>query len=414
MIYDAVVIGGGPAGIMAAGRASERGARVLLLEKNNKLGLKLLATGHGRCNVTNTSADDKQKISIYGPNSKFLFSAFNKFSVNNVLNFFNKLGVSTKIENHGRVFPESDQATDIQLALIKYLEKDDVEIRYNAEVKKVVGVNDKIDKVVLMNGEEILSKNFIIASGGKSYPDTGSTGDGYTWLANLNHSINTPRPALTPVVVKEKIVEQLEGLSFKDIGLNIYQNKKKLINRSGDIIFTADGISGPAIIDLSSKLGTLLPGLTVIKIDFYPETTKNELKEKMQHDFHHSNNKMIKNYLSVLTSPRLVSVILELTNINEKKPVSTVTKKERQGLVDMLKEFTLEVKELKDFNRAMITAGGLDIKEVDSKTMRSKLYSNLLLAGEVLDLDGPSGGYNLQICWSTGYLAGDSIDIDNG
>jgi hypothetical protein len=408
MVYDVIVIGGGPAGMMAAARAGERGARALLLEKNNQLGIKLLATGHGRSNITNLLADKKETINIYGGH-KFLFSVFNKFSVEDTIEFFNNLGVATKEEDRGRIFPLSDKAIDVRGALIKYLKQSNVEIRFGAEVKKIKTNDNKITKVILSNGEEVLGKNFIISTGGKSYAQTGSTGDGYKWLEELGHKIIIPRPALTPVVVKEKIVKDLEGLSLKDIGISIYKNKKKIINRTGEVMFTADGVSGPVIIDLSERVGATLPAPTFLKIDFKPEFDAAELDKKLQNDFHAAHNKMFKNYLSSLVPPKLMPVIIKLSGVDEKKQVNVIAKLERQKLVGALKEFTLEIEELKGFSRAMITAGGVDVKEVDPKTMRSKIYKNLFLAGEILDLDGPSGGYNLQICWSTGYAAGDSV-----
>lgn len=411
MIYDVVIIGGGPAGMMAAGRAGERGASVLLLEKNNSLGLKLLATGHGRCNITNISADSKDTIGVYGDNAKFLLSAFHRFGVVDTMDFFADLGVETKTEDHGRVFPQSDLSIDVQLALNKYLENNKVEVRVGAEVKKIFAKDKGIEKIILGSGEEIFGQNFVVTTGGKSYPETGSTGDGYGWLESLGHTINTLRPALTPIIVKEKIVKQLEGLSLANIKLSVYQDKKKVISTLGEIIFTSDGISGPAIIDLSSRIGTFLPVPTTIQIDFKPEFETSELEKKIQNDFHHSHNKMFKNYLASLVPPKLAPVILQLTNISELEPVNTITKEERQVLVRALKEFSLEVKELKGFDKAMITAGGVDVREVDPKTMRSRLYENLFMAGEILDLDGPTGGYNLQICWSTGYVAGENVSF---
>ncbi|MDD4271192.1 MAG: NAD(P)/FAD-dependent oxidoreductase [Patescibacteria group bacterium] len=411
MVYDVVVIGGGPAGMMAAARAGERGARVLLVEKNNQLGVKLLATGHGRSNFTNMLADKKETVGVYGKNYKFLFSAFNKFGVQKTVEFFVGLGVAAKEEDRGRIFPKSDKAGDIRESLIKYLKKGGVEVWLNVEVKKIVAKDKKIEKIILANGQEIFSKNFIITTGGKSYPETGSSGDGYKWLKSLGHKIITLRPALTPIVLKEKIVKDLEGLSLKNIGINVYQNNKKIISRAGDIIFTADGLSGPAIIDLSERVGALLKAPIFIEIDFKPETEAAELEKKLQNDFHKDGRKIFKNYLAGLVAPKLMPVIIKLSGIDEKKQINAIAKPERQALIKALKEFTLEVKELKGFNKAMITAGGVDIKEVDPKTMRSRLYENLFLAGEILDLDGPTGGYNLQICWSTGFTAGDSAGL---
>ena len=411
MIYDIIVIGGGPAGMMAAGRAGERGARVFLFEKNNQLGVKLLATGHGRSNFTNISADKKETISVYGKNYKFLFSAFDKFGVSDVIDFFEDLGVAIKEEDNGRIFPKSDKAGDIKQALIKYLKRSGVEVKCGAEVKKIIAKDKKIEKIILANGQEFYAGNFIVTTGGKSYAETGSTGDGYKWLSGLGHKIITPGPALTPVTVKEKIVKNLEGLSLKNIKISVYENKKKIISRNGEIIFTSDGVSGPAIIDLSQRIGAILPAPTFLRIDFKPEIEAAQLEKKLQNDFHLAASKMFKNYLAGLVAPKLTPVIIRLSGINEKKQVNAITKVERQALVKALKEFTLEIKELKSFNKAMITAGGVDVKEVDPKTMLSKLYENLYLAGEILDLDGPTGGYNLQICWSTGYAAGDSANF---
>lgn len=411
MLYDVIVIGGGPAGLVAAGRAGERGARVLLLEKNNQLGVKLLMTGHGRCNFTNLLADGKATAGVYGKNYKFLLSVFRKFGVRETINFFAELGMVAKAEERSRVLPLSDKAGEVRESLIKYLEKSGVEVKLGAEVKKVLAVDGKIVKVILSSGREFSAKNFIISTGGKSYPETGSTGSGYEWLLAIGHHIITPRPALTPIIVKEKIVKSLEGLSLKNIGISVYQNNKKIISRIGEILFTADGLSGPAIIDLSGRIGELLSVPTFLKIDFKPEIEPIALDKKLQNDFHEAHGKMLKNYLAGLVPPKLLPVIIKLSGADERKQVSDITKPERQALVHALKDFTLEVKGLKDFNKAMVTAGGIDVKEVDPRTMRSRLYENLFLAGEILDLDGPSGGYNLQICWSTGYLAGESVSF---
>jgi len=412
MIYDLAVVGGGPAGMMAAGRAGERGARVILLEKNDSLGIKLLLSGGGRCNFTNLTADDKGAMAVYGRNHKFLFSAFHRFGVKSVLRFFADLGVTTEAGDKGRVFPKSGRAEDIRQALLKYLEKYKVEIRHGAAVSGLVARENAIRGARLRGGGEILSKNFVIATGGRSYPSTGSTGDAYGWLASLGHTVNTPRPALTPVVVKEKIVKKLEGLSLKDAGLNVLAGKKIVARCRGDMVFTSDGLSGPAVIDLSGRIGSLLSaGALKLEIDLFPDSEKSELDKKIRQDFHESNNKQLKNYLVRLTSPRLAPVILEISGLNGARAVSDIKKEERVRLTGALKGFILEVKGLKGFDRAMITAGGVATFEVDPKTMRSRFYPNLFFAGEALDLDGPSGGYNLQICWSTGYTAGDSVSF---
>jgi len=411
MIYDCLVIGGGPAGLMAAGRAGERGARVLLLEKNNQLGLKLLASGGGRCNFTNRLADRKETISLYGKSSKFLFSAFYSFGVQETIDFFNELGLTAKEEDHGRIFPLSNRAADIRQALVKYLKQSGVEIKLGAEVKEIIAHGDKINKVILTDGREFSANNFIIATGGKSYPQTGSTGSGYIWLKDLGHKIIEPRPALTPVVTGEKIVKDLQGLSLKDIGISLYQNKKKIISRIGEIIFTADGLSGPAIIDLSGWISASLLKPIFLKLDFKPAIELSALEKKLQNDFHQAHNKMLKNYLAGLLPPKLLPAVIKSAGVDGQKQVNNINKAERRALVRVLKEFTLEIAGVKGFDKAMVTAGGVDLKEVEPRTMRSRLYKNLYLAGEILDLAGPTGGYNLQVCWSTGFLAGEKVNF---
>lgn len=411
MRYDVAVIGGGPAGMMAAGRAGERGARVILLEKNPSLGLKLLATGHGRCNLTNLSADAKTAIGAYGKNGKFLLSSFYKFGVKDLIEFFESRGVITKAEDNGRVFPASDKAGDILNVLKNYLLEAKVEIRYNAEVKEIFGQDKKIVKIILADGDEIVADKFIVATGGMSFPGTGSTGDGYGWLEKLGHMIVRPRPALTPVMVKESFIKELEGLSLREVEISVLQDGKKIASKTGEAIFTADGMSGPVIINLSEAIGRLLPGKISLRIDFRPELDSAGLDKQIQRDFQADNNKLLKNYLSGILPARAATVIAKLIGVDAEKKINLVTKEERKKLGKILKELTLEIKGLKGFDRAMLTAGGVALKEIDPSTLRSKLFANLFLAGEILDLAGPTGGYNLQICWSTGFAAGDSAAL---
>jgi predicted Rossmann fold flavoprotein len=407
-IYDIVVIGGGPSGMMAAIRAGRLGARVLVLEKNKKLGVKLLATGNSRCNITNISADLRQNIGVYGRNAKFLFSVFAKFGVADTLDFFLDSGVVTKIEDHGRVFPQSNQASDVQAALMRNLSANNVVLRFEACVKNILTQGGKIEKVILADGEEVFGKNFIIATGGKSYPATGSNGDGYLWLNNLGHTVNNPRPALTPLVVREDVVKRLEGLNLQNVRLEVWKDKKKITDCQGGIIFTSDGVSGPVVIDLSGHIGALLPAAVMLRIDFYPGITEQDFAEELQYKFHHNRNKILKNIIADILPDRLAAVIIELSGISGQKEPCAIAKRERDALVRMIKEFPLNVERLKGFEKAMLTAGGVDVKEVNPANMRSRLYHNLFLAGEILDLSGPTGGYNLQICWSTGYIAGEN------
>ncbi len=413
MLYDLIVIGGGPAGMMAAGRAAENGARVLLLEKNDQLGVKLLITGKGRCNITNTEPELKKFIGQYGQNGKFLFTALNKFSPQDTLLFFDNLGVATKVERGQRVFPASDRADAVLSALIKYLKKNQVETRLNVEVEKIVTrLRDKnsIEKIILTNGQELIAKNYLIATGGKSYPGTGSTGTGFEWLKKMGHHIIQPQPALVPIVVQEPWIHELEGLSLKNVAISLYQNNKKMDSRFGEAIFTHNGLSGPIILDMGKKIGELLTkGVVSLKIDFKPALDEKTLDQRIQEDFLNFKDKMFKNSLAWLLPQKMVPVIIKLSGIETNKKVNIINKIERQKLLGLLKNFTLQVKKTAGFGAAIITAGGVDLKEIDPQTMRSKIIDNLYLSGEILDLDGPTGGFNLQVCWSTGYVAGNGI-----
>lgn len=395
--------------MMSAGRAAELGAKVLLLEKNNQLGTKLLCTGKGRCNITNNTDEVKKMVERYGQNGKFLFSAFNKFKVEDTVNFFENLGVKTKVERGERIFPESDRARDVQSALVKYMRQGEVEIMTNAQVKNILVEKKAIKKIVLEDGQELEADKYIICTGGKSYPLTGSTGDGYKWLEKMRHTIVTPRPALTPIVIKERFIRELEGLSLKNVEINLFKDNKKIDSRFGEALFTGNGMSGPIILDISRKIGEELPNKLKLKIDFKPALDFVKLDERVQRDFADNSNKLFKNSLNELLPQKLIPLFIRLSEINPDKKVNSITKEERKKFLHLLKEFELEVIDLTGFDKAIVTAGGVDISEVDPKTMQSKIIKNLYLAGEILDIDGPTGGYNLQVCWSTGFVAGENV-----
>ncbi|MBU4216555.1 NAD(P)/FAD-dependent oxidoreductase [Candidatus Parcubacteria bacterium] len=409
MNYNIIIIGGGPAGMMTAGRAGELGQQVLLLEKNQSLGIKLLATGHGRCNLTNMFADKKELIDCYGKNSKFLMSAFHRFGVKETLDFFKTRGVVTKVEDNGRVFPKSDKARDVLQVLTNYLDENKVQIKYGAIVKKIIKKDDKIEKIILESGEELMADKFVICVGGQSYPGTGSTGDAYAWLEKLGHNIVKPRPALTSLILNDTFVKAVEGVSLQNIGITLKKDNKKMNTKSGSIIFTADGVSGPAIIDMSREVDLSVSGKFSLSLDLLPHVNEADLDLQLQKEFQRDGNKMIKNSLTPLAPSRLGVLLLWLLNIDPEKQLSVMTKDERRGIVRLLKSFSLEIKDVKGFDKAMITAGGVDTREVNPKTMQSKIIENLYFAGEILDLDGPTGGYNLQICWSTGHAAGEAL-----
>lgn len=406
MKYDLIVIGGGPAGMMAAGRAGELGARVLLLEKNKSLGLKLLITGKGRCNITNDTDDERQLIEKFGPHGKFLFSSLHRFGVRAVMDFFQERGVPVKTERGGRVFPVSDRSKDVLDALVNYLKESGVKIMANAKVKDLIKKGGKIIKVVLTDGQELSADRFIIATGGKSFPGTGSTGDAYAWLEKLGHQITKLSPALTSVVVEEDFIKDLEGLSLLNVEISAYQDGKKFDSRFGEAVFTADGLSGPVILDMSKSIGQRLPGVE-LKIDFKPALDFPDLDKRIQGDFQIFNKKFFKNGLDELLPQKATPIFVALSGIDPLRKVGTISREERKKIVHLLKEFTFKVKDLSGYGQAIVTSGGADLGQIDPKTMKSKVIDNLYLAGEVLDLDGPTGGYNLQVAWSTGYAAGE-------
>lgn len=412
MFYDLIVIGGGPTGMMAAGRAAELGAQVLLLEKNKNLGIKLLSTGHSRCNLSN-AVPIRELINSFGENGKFLFSAFSKFGPEEVINFFNERGLETKIEKNNRVFPKSDKSVDVLKTLATYLKENKVKIIFEANVKKIMEKNQIISKVSLVDGREFSAKNYLIATGGLSYPTTGSTGDAYKWLKSLGHKIIKTYPALAPIIVREKFVKELEGLSLVDAEFTLKKDDKILNKKRGEAIFTADGLSGPVIFALSANAAKNLPEVELI-IDLMPEKKLSELDQYWQEKFNFQQNKQIKNVLGEIFPSRLAEKILEIAGIDLTAKINQINKFERKKICAVIKNLNFKIIKVAGYDKAMLTTGGLDLKEVDQKTMSSKLIKNLLVAGEVLDLDGPTGGFNLQACWSTGRLAGESALITNG
>ena len=408
--YDLIVIGGGPAGMMAAGRAGAKGANVLLLEKNDRLGMKLAITGKGRCNITNAEFDISSLVKKYGRTGKFLFSAFNKFGPQDIIDFFNNRNLSTKIEKNNRVFPDNAKACDVIEVLKLYLKENSVDIMTNVEVKFINFNKSHIENIILKDDRELSAKEYLICTGGKSYPLTGSTGDAYKWLSEIGHKIISPQPALTSIILKEDWVKDLEGLSLKNIVVNVYQKNKKVLSKFGEALFTNDGLSGPIIIDMSKAIGELLQiGEVDIQIDFIPDLTEEELDQKIQNDFKEFSNKLYRNSLNSLLPQKLITAIVKLSVVDPEKKVNSITREERRRIVFLLKHFVLQVSKLSGFDKAVITTGGVDVKNIDPQTMRSKIIDNLFIAGELLDFDGPTGGYNLQICWSTGFVVGDNF-----
>jgi len=404
--FDVAVIGGGPSGMMASGKAGEAGAKVLLIEKNKTPGKKLLLTGKGRCNFTRAEFNERLFVEDFGKGGKFLLSALFNFGAEDVIGFFEKHKLKTKIERGKRVFPATDQAEDVLNVLIRYLEENKVQVMGGTRVVDLEREGNRIKRLVTSKGD-ILAKNFIICTGGKSYPLTGSAGDGYDFARKLGHKIITPEPALVPIKIKEKWAGDLQGLSLKNVQINVFQNGKKQDDRFGEMLFAHFGLSGPIILDISKKVGELLKlGEVTISLDLKPALEYPLLDQRIQKDFKKYNNKIFKNSLKELLPQKLIPVIIKLSGINPEKTVNVITKEERKKLVDLLKNLKMQALGLLGFDQAIVTSGGVDLKEIDPKTMKSKLIDNLFFAGEIINLHGPTGGYNLQLCWSTGCLAG--------
>lgn len=414
MSTTTIVIGGGPAGMMAAISAAQNGAKVHLFEKNEKLGKKLFITGKGRCNVTNAS-DMETILNNVITNKKFLYSAFYGFTNQDVMEFFHSCGCPLKVERGNRVFPESDKSSDVIAALQRKMQQLGVQVHLRTEIKKLLLDTEESGKkvckgVCLKNGQEWYGDKVIVATGGKSYATTGSTGDGYRFAIEAGHKVTELLPGLVPFTALEDWVRSLQGLSLRNVEVTILDEKKEIYKEFGEMLFTHYGVSGPAVLSASSVVAKKIQkhGLT-LKIDLKPALTKEQLDARIVRDFVSVQNKQFRNSLGQLYPTKLIPVIVELSGINGDKLVHDISKEERARLVEVTKNFRLTLTGLRDYNEAIITQGGISVKEINPTTMESKFVNHLYFAGEVLDLDALTGGYNLQIAWSTGYAAGSSI-----
>lgn len=406
-VYNLIIIGGGAAGMMSAGIASKRGAKVLLLEKNKELGRKILISGHTRCNLTHAESNIRELIKAYGDNGAWLFSALNNFPPQEIMNFFENLGVKLKIEDDGRVFPKSDLAEEIVDSLENYLKNNKVEIKTLAIVKNIFKDKTSITGVELESGEIFNTNNLLISTGGLSYPGTGSTGDGLTFAENLGHTIIPTIPSLVPLKINELFVKDLQGLSFSDVEVSLYQKNKKITKQIGDILFTHFGISGPMILNLSKHVVTARKsGVVELRINFKPKQDEKQLDLFLQKIFHNNGKKTIKNIWNNFVPSKFVDVMLDLAKIDPEKLANSISKEERKKILEILHSLKLTVVGDMGFEQAIVTSGGVSLKEIDPKTMQSKLINNLYFAGEILDIDGITGGYNLTVAWSTGYTVG--------
>ena len=404
-----IVIGGGAAGAVAAIFAARNGHQVELFEKNEKIGKKLFITGKGRCNVTN-AGDMDALFDAVKSNPKFLYSAFYSFTNEQAMDFFEELGVRLKVERGNRVFPESDHSSDIIHALKHELERLGVEIHFCTEVKDVLVEHEKFTGIVLKNGKKVSGDACVVATGGISYASTGSTGDGYRFAEKTGHKVTELYPSLVPMEVKEWYAKELQGLSLRNVQGTILDSKKKLYDEFGEMLFTHYGVSGPIIISASSVVGKKLQDKELtLQIDLKPALSREQLDQRVLRDFEENKNKQFKNAVDKLFPAKLKPIMIELSGISPEKKVNEISKEERLCFVDLIKNFKMTLTGLRSYNEAIITKGGVSVKDIDPGTMKSKKISGLYFAGEVLDLDALTGGFNLQIAWSTGYLAGISI-----
>ncbi len=400
------VIGGGASGIMAAIRAAEDGAQVTLFEKMPQIGRKLRITGKGRCNLTNAADVDEIVKNIPG-NGKFLYSALKNFSSVDTVNFFESLGVKTKVERGGRIFPASDDAKEVIDALMKRLMILGVEVKTNSPVKEILTENKKIVGV-FVGGKIFKADAVILATGGASYPATGSTGDGFKFARRLGHTVTEILPALVPLETEEDFVKDLQGLSLKNVRAKLLADGKKISEQFGEMLFTHFGVSGPIILTLSRHAAKLLAEkkFVELEINLKPALTPEQLDARLLRDFDKFKGKIIKNSLAELLPAKLIPPILDLAYLPEEKRVDEITSAQRRRLVEILRGLPLTITKTRPLEEAIVTAGGVDVKEIDPRTMRSKLVENLFIVGEVADVDGFTGGFNLQAAWATGNAAG--------
>ena len=404
-----IVIGGGAAGMMAAYAAASCGHSVVLLEQNEKLGKKLFITGKGRCNVTNACEREKLFENVVS-NPKFLYSAFSEFDNGDLMELLRRAGCPLKVERGERVFPVSDHASDVTAALTRLLKERGVEVRLHVKVKEISAADGRVTGALLANGQYIRADAVVLATGGLSYPTTGSRGDGHRIAEGLGHTLKTCTPALTPIETAEQWCTSLQGLSLKNVTLTMRCGGKQIWSGFGEMLFTHFGISGPLVLSASSYYGKCKDKTAVTTaVDLKPALTMEQLDRRILRDFEENRNKQFKNVIGSLYPSRLVPVMILLSGIDGEKKIHEVTRQERSRLAEVTKNLTMRVTGLRDFAEAIITQGGVRVKEVNPSTMESKIVQGLYPVGELLDLDAVTGGFNLQIAWSTGYLAGRSI-----
>lgn len=406
-LYDITVVGAGPAGMMAAIRAGQLGKNVILIERNDMLGKKLKITGSSRCNITNT-ASLNEFMEKLGKNGAFFRSAFATFSNRRLMSFFKDRGLKLKVEENGRVFPVSDKSRSVIMVLKEYLSENKVQKNYNTRLIKIKKKKDYFS-LDLGNDNHIATRKVILATGGVSYGATGSTGDGFEIAKKLGHEITPLKPGLIPLIASETWVKELQGITLQNIRLMVKYGKKKMISDKGNLIFTHYGISGPLVLDISNQVVSILKNETVnVFIDLKPEMTLPELEDKLLREFENRSKTEFKNLMKLFIPNRMIPIFTELLRIDPKKKANQVTKGERNSILNLLKAFPLTITDSLPIDKAMVTCGGVLKKEINPQTMESKIVNGIYFAGEIIDFCAPSGGYNLQEAFSTGYLAGES------
>lgn len=408
--YDVIVIGGGAAGMMAAGTAASRGKRVLLIERNKRLGEKLRITGGGRCNITNAEADEKKLLAHYGNAEQPLYSAFSQFGMKDAFSFFESRELPLTVQANNRAFPESESALDVVHTLERYVQDAGVTVLAGTRVERIEVAESMISGVVA-DGTTYSAGAYILATGGLSHPETGSTGDGFAWLRSLGHTVVDPTPTIVPLKVMDAWVKKLSGKSAPNAKITFYMNGVKKFARKGTILFTHFGISGPTILNAAGMVGDLMEeGSVTAMLDLYPTEDLGNLDTRITEVFDRNKNKLLRNVFRELAPPGTAEVLLSLLpSIDSEKKVHSVLKEERRELATLLKAVPLTITGLMGFERAVVADGGVPVSELDMRTMRSKKLANLFLTGDVLHITRPSGGYSLQLCWTTGYVAGSAV-----
>jgi len=405
--YDVVVIGGGASGMMAAGVCASRGKKVLLLEQNKRLGEKLRISGGGRCNILNRESDEKKLLKKYSESEQFLYSPFSEFGMEATVSFFESKGLRLTVEAGNRAFPTSNKAEDVVRVLNDYMDAGGVTIRLQSPVASIISSSTHIEKI-LVGKESITADSYILATGGLSHPQTGSTGKGFTFLAQLGHSIKTPTPTIVPLKIKEMWIRELAGKSLPDVRITFYVSGKKKFSKRGTILCTHFGVGGPMILNLAASVSDLLhEGEVTAIVDLYPSVDLGILDKHISTIFDKNKNKTLKNVFKEITPAGTSDVLLSLIpSISPLTKVHSIRKEERRKLSELLKNITLSIDGLMGLSRAVVADGGVPLTEIDMKSMRSKKIDNLYITGDLLHVRRPSGGYSLQLCWTTGFVAG--------